>query len=186
MNLGCRCLRCEVSFSFLETLEDRGDFARRHARALASNTGTIPSRSCQTCLALCEPLATCTPGSNSTCIPRSEHYLLGMATKAERFRAEQQIESSQPKPKKPKAHKPAPEVNAATTGVTGTGQAQRNFKKRPKDGAALEVSSESSNASRKSTRSSAGRVKQATQLTRRQKRATNSPKERAVRAAARA
>jgi hypothetical protein len=108
-----------------------------------------------------------------------------MATRAERFRAEQQIESSQPKPKKPKAHKPAPEVNAATPGVTGAGKAQRNFKKRPKDGASLEVSSESSKVSRKSTRSSAGHVKQATQLTRRQKRATHSPKERAVRAAAR-
>jgi hypothetical protein len=109
-----------------------------------------------------------------------------MATKAERFRAEQQIERSQPKPKKPKAHKPAPEVNAATPGVTGTGKARRNFKKRPKDGAALEISSESSNPSRKSTRSSAGHIKQATQLTRRQRRATHSPKERAVRAATRA
>jgi hypothetical protein len=123
---------------------------------------------------------------NFPCIARSTHYLFEMATKAERFRAEQQIASSQPKPKRPKAQKPAPEVNAATPGVSGAGKAQRNFKKRPKDGAALEVSSEISKASRKSTRSSAGHIKQATQLTRRQKGATHSPKERAVRAAARA
>jgi len=109
-----------------------------------------------------------------------------MATKAERFNSARQIENSSPKPKKPKARKPAPDVNAATPGVTGTGKARRNFKQRPKGGAALEVSSESSKASRKSTRSSAGHIKQATQLTRRQKRATHSPKERATRAAARA
>jgi len=107
-----------------------------------------------------------------------------MATKAERFRAEQAIKSSQPKPKKPKAHKPAPQVDAATDGVTGSGNAERNYKKRPKGGPALEIVAAATTPSRKSTRSSAGHIKQATQLTRRQKRATHSSKERAVRAAA--
>ncbi|HYP74667.1 MAG TPA: hypothetical protein VER12_01855 [Polyangiaceae bacterium] len=108
-----------------------------------------------------------------------------MATKAEQFNSAQQLANSRPKPKKPKARKPPAEVNAATPGVTGTGKARRNFSKRPKGGASLELSSEGSKPSRKSTRSSAGHIKQATQLTRRQKRATNSPKELASRAAAR-
>src|SRR4051812_12142601 len=109
-----------------------------------------------------------------------------MATRAERFKSARQIENSQAKPKKPKARKPAREVNADSTGVTGTGKARRNFTKRPKGGPALELSSARGNTSRTSTRSSAGRVKQATQLTRRQKRATNSHKDRAARATARA
>jgi hypothetical protein len=121
----------------------------------------------------------------AACVRTLAHYDVCMATKAERFRAEQAIKSSQPKPKKPKARKPARQVDAATDGVTGSGNAERNYKKRPKGGAALEVSAAATTPSRKSTRSSAGHIKQATQLTGRQQRATHSSKARAVRAAAR-
>lgn len=109
-----------------------------------------------------------------------------MATRAERFRAEQQVENSTPRAKKPRTRKAEPTVSAATPGVTGTGKARRNFVKRPKGGAALEVTTDVTKPSRKSTRSSAGHIKQGTQLTRRQTRATHSSKARATRAAARA
>jgi hypothetical protein len=110
-----------------------------------------------------------------------------MATRAERFRAEEQINSSQGKPKKVKAHSSDRTVSAATAGVSGAGTAHQNLSKRSnnKGGSALEVS-ELGTPSRKSTRSSAGRVKSATELTRRQTRRVTSPQARATRAAARA
>ena len=112
---------------------------------------------------------------------------LSQKTRAEQFRADQQLKRSRPKPKKPKAHKPDPAVNAGMAGVSGTGKARRNFGKRSDNTTrpALEVSTSIARPTRKSTRSSAGRLKQGTQLTRRQKGAVNSPKERAARANAR-
>jgi hypothetical protein len=109
-----------------------------------------------------------------------------MATRAERYRAEQQVTSSQAKPKKAKAHSIDRAVDATTAGVSGVGTARRNLSKRSnnKGGPALEVST-ASTPSRKSTRSSAGRSKSATELTRRQTRRITSPKARATRAVAR-
>jgi len=113
-------------------------------------------------------------------------YPLFMATKAERYRAEQQVSSSQAKPKKAKSHSIDRTVGAATAGVSGDGTAQRNLSKRSnnKGGPALEISG-AATPSRKSTRSSAGRIKSATELTRRQTRRVTSPKARATRAVAR-
>ena len=112
--------------------------------------------------------------------------LRDMATKAERYRAEQQVSRSQAKPKKPKPHSIDRTVGAATAGVSGEGTALRNLSKRSnnKGGPALEISG-TATPSRKSTRSSAGRVKSATELTRRQTRRITSPKARATRAVAR-
>jgi hypothetical protein len=107
-----------------------------------------------------------------------------MATRAERYRAEQQVSSSQAKPKKAKAHSIDRSVGAATAGVSGDGTAPRNLSKRPKGGPALEIAG-SATPSRKSTRSSAGRAKSATELTRRQTRRITSPQARATRAVAR-
>jgi len=109
-----------------------------------------------------------------------------MATRAERYRAEQQVSSSQAKPKKAKPHSIDRAVGAATAGVSGAGMAQHNLSKRSnnKGGPALEISG-SATPSRKSTRSSAGRIKSATELTRRQTRRITSPKARATRAVAR-
>ncbi|HEX3776427.1 MAG TPA: hypothetical protein VHV51_18275 [Polyangiaceae bacterium] len=109
-----------------------------------------------------------------------------MATKAERFRAEQQVNHSKAKPKKEKQHGIDRAVNAATAGVSGEGMAQRNLAKRSnnKGGPALEVSNHGT-PSRKSTRSSAGRVKSASNLQRRQTRRVTSSTARAARAAAR-
>ncbi|HYP77407.1 MAG TPA: hypothetical protein VER12_15660 [Polyangiaceae bacterium] len=110
-----------------------------------------------------------------------------MATRAERYRAEEQVSRSQAKSKKPKARGIDRTVGAATAGVSGDGTAQRNLSKRSnnKGGPALEISG-SATPSRKSTRSSAGRIKSATELTRRQTRRITSPKARATRAVARA
>jgi len=116
-----------------------------------------------------------------------------MATKAQQYRSQEQLTNSEAnsatraKPKKKKATKPDPRVDARVFGVSGAGKATVNFGKRKKNegGPALEVSDASSTPSRKSTRSSAGRVKQATNLTRRKTREVHSPKERAARAAAR-
>jgi len=109
-----------------------------------------------------------------------------MATKAERYRAEQQVSRSQAKPKKAKAHSIDRTVGPATAGVSGDGTALRNLSKRSnnKGGPALEISGKAT-PSRKSTRSSAGRNKAATELTRRQTRRITSPQARATRAAAR-
>lgn len=118
--------------------------------------------------------------------PTRAVILFGMATRAERYRAEQQVSSSQAKPKKAKPHSIDRAVGAATAGVSGDGTAQRNLSKRSnnKGGPALEISG-SATPSRKSTRSSAGRIKSATELTRRQTRRITSPKARATRAVAR-
>ncbi len=85
-----------------------------------------------------------------------------------------------------RSHKVDRSVGAATAGVSGDGIALHNLAKRStnKGGPALEVSS-SAKPSRKSTRSSAGRVKSASNLQRRQTRKINSPKARATKAAAR-
>jgi hypothetical protein len=110
-----------------------------------------------------------------------------MATRAERYRAEEQVSRSQAKPKKAKPHSIDRAVGAATAGVSGDGTAPRNLSKRSnnKGGPALEIAG-SAKPSRKSTRSSAGRTKSATELTRRQTRRITSPKARATRAVARA
>lgn len=110
-----------------------------------------------------------------------------MATRSQQYRREQQITNSRPKPKKPAKHKRDPNVDATMSGVSGTGIARQNLKKRSanKGGPALEVSANGGPPSRKSTRSSSGRVKLASNLTRRQKRKIHSGKERATRAAAR-
>ncbi|MEP7052184.1 MAG: hypothetical protein ABJB12_17600 [Pseudomonadota bacterium] len=110
-----------------------------------------------------------------------------MATRAERYRAEEQINSNKAKAKKPPPHASNRSVNAATAGVSGAGVAHQNLAKRSnnKGGPALEVS-ERGAPSRKSTRSSAGRVKSASELTLRQTRRVTSAKARATRAVARA
>jgi hypothetical protein len=115
-----------------------------------------------------------------------------MATRAQQFRSQQELSHTKAKAdgrtktKKTKAHKPDPEVNAAVLGVSGAGKATRNFEKRSDNegGPALELS-DGNPPSRKSTRSSSGRVKQATNLTRQTKRQVHSPKERAARASVR-
>jgi len=114
------------------------------------------------------------------------HSLCIMATRAERFRAEEQVSRSQSKPKKPKPHAIDRAVSAATAGVSGTGMATHNLSKRSnnKGGPALEISN-GGTPSRKSTRSAAGRVKSASNLQRRQTRRITSPKARATRAVAR-
>lgn len=107
-----------------------------------------------------------------------------MATKAETFRAEQQRANQSTKPKK-KTSKRGTAIKPHKVGVSGT--AARNLKTAPsnvKDGPALEDSS-TGKPSRKSTRGSAGRIKLATNLQRREVRRVHSPKARATRAAAR-
>jgi hypothetical protein len=110
-----------------------------------------------------------------------------MATKAERYRAEAQRGASLPKAITPKAHAANRTVDASTAGVSGAGTARHNFTKRAANhgGSALELSG-ASKPSRKSTRSSAGRAKQGSNLSRRQTRRVTSSKARATRAAARA
>ena len=105
-----------------------------------------------------------------------------MATKAENYRAAEQRENQAAKPKRPSN---APKGGEHKTGVRGT--AVRNLKTAPshvKDGPALE-DSESGKPSRKSTRGSAGRIKLATNLQRRQVRRVHSPEARAARSAVR-
>lgn len=112
-----------------------------------------------------------------------------MATKAEQERAEQQRANRTPRPKQaPRRRGP---VDAAKIGDNDNaglkGTALRNLKTAPthqKGGPALE-DSESGKPSRKSTRGSAGHVKQATNLQRREIRRTHSSKARAVAARAR-
>lgn len=114
-----------------------------------------------------------------------------MATRAEQFRSQEQLNNSganaanRSKTKKV-AHKADRHVDAAMLGVSGAGEATRNLAKRSnnKGGSALEVSGDGT-PSRKSTRSSVGREKQATNLTRRKTRQVHSSKERATRARAR-
>lgn len=107
-----------------------------------------------------------------------------MATRAQQYRSEQQISNSRPKAKRPEKHKRNGRVDASTLGVSGAGDARKNLSKRSdnRGGPALEISASDHAPSRKSTRSSSGRVKLASNLTRRQKRQLHAPKERAARA----
>ena len=118
--------------------------------------------------------------------PERARILECMATRAEQFRAEQQISNQPPRPKKVRTRSVDRSVSAGTSGVSGEGTAQRNLSNRStnKGGPALEVSNPTK-PSRKSTRSSAGRVKSATELQRRQTRRVTSSKARATRSAAR-
>jgi hypothetical protein len=107
-----------------------------------------------------------------------------MATKAEQHRADQQVANRVPRAKKaPPRRGP---VDGARQGDNHNadlkGTALRNLKTAPshqKGGPALE-DSESGKPSRKSTRGSAGHVKQATNLQRREIRRTHSSKARAL------
>jgi len=113
-----------------------------------------------------------------------------MATKAERFKREQQVRANPPKSKKPKPKRRDFPVDTAKPGVSATDRkvglgntARRNLTSPAKSlgGPALEGSA-TGKPSRKSTRASAGRVKLATNLTRRQKSKVSSPQARAARA----
>lgn len=114
-----------------------------------------------------------------------------MATKAERFKAEQQRTSRPAKPKQPPRPRRDYPVDTALPGVSATDRKAghgatglRNLQTaRGKGGPALE-SSATGQASRKSTRTSSGRVKLATNLARRETRRTTSSKARATRAQA--
>ena len=104
-----------------------------------------------------------------------------MATKAEQFKANEQ--RSHQKPKKTGRTR---KLDGAHDDLASGDTARRNLKTSPsnlKGGPALE-SSLSGKPSRKSTRSSAGRVKLASNLQRREVRRTHSSKARATRAAA--
>jgi hypothetical protein len=106
----------------------------------------------------------------------------GMATKAEKYRAEQQRANQATHPKKAP---PKTERADHKAGVEGT--AARNLKtaaSHVKKGPALEDSG-SGKPSRKSTRGSTGRIKLATNLQRREIRRVHSPEARAARSAAR-
>ncbi len=116
-----------------------------------------------------------------------------MATKAQQARAEQLRNNRAPKPKKVRRspNKEAEERTLAAGNTTnrskpGKTTARRNIAKRSNNtgGPALEDSA-TGKPSRKSTRRSAGHVKMASNLTRRQKRKVSSPSERAARAAVR-
>jgi hypothetical protein len=107
-----------------------------------------------------------------------------MATKAEQHRADQQVANWAPRAKKaPPRRGPVDAVrNGHNQGSELKGTALRNLKTAPthqKGGPALE-DSESGTPSRKSTRGSSGRVKQATNLQRREIRRTHSSKARAL------
>lgn len=127
---------------------------------------------------------------------RGRAVRFSMATRAQQYRSQEQLDNranaasgSKTKKKikkKNQAHNSDRQVDAAVLGVSGSGTATRNFAKRSnnKGGPALEISA-TGTPSRKSTRSSAGRVKQATNLARRKTRQVHSPQERAARAAAR-
>lgn len=107
-----------------------------------------------------------------------------MATKAEAYMAELLRASRPPRPKK--ARKPTRDESIDTTLLDGVGTTPHNFTKRSdnRGGPVLE-SSASGKPSRKSTRKSAGHIKAATELTRRQVRRITSPSARAARAAVR-
>jgi hypothetical protein len=112
-----------------------------------------------------------------------------MATKAERFRAQQEHDAHGTRPKAtPRPRRDTP-VDTAQPGVSvtdrkagGNSTASRNRSNRAgkKGGVMLEDSS-SGKPSRKSTRRSTGRVKPASNLQRRTIRAVHSPEARATR-----
>lgn len=116
----------------------------------------------------------------------------GMSTKAERFREEEQRQNRTTRAKKARPRRDAP-VDTAERRVSadkrraGAGDtALRNLltsEARQKGGPALEGST-NGKPSRKSTRASAGHVKLASNLQRRQIRRTHSPAARAARARA--
>jgi hypothetical protein len=110
-----------------------------------------------------------------------------MATKAERFRAEQARAANPPKPKRPPRPRRDIPVDTAQPGTSATdrkagalGTADRNRSRRAKNkgGAKLENSA-SGKPSRKSTRRSQGRVKRTSNLQRQAIRDAHSPKSRA-------
>ena len=107
-----------------------------------------------------------------------------MATKAEEYMAELLRASRPPKPKK--VRKPSRDEGIDSTLLDGVGTMPHNFTKRStnRGGPVLE-SSASGKPSRKSTRKSAGHIKAASELTRRQVRRVTSPAARAARAAVR-
>jgi hypothetical protein len=107
-----------------------------------------------------------------------------MATKAEAYMAEL-FRASRP-PRAKKIRKPSRDESIDTTLLDGIGSSPHNFTKRSdnRGGPVLE-SSANGKPSRKSTRKSAGHMKAATELTRRQVRRVNSPSARAARAAVR-
>ncbi len=107
-----------------------------------------------------------------------------MATKAVAYMAELLRQSRPPRPKK--VRKPKRDEAIDTTLLDGLGTTPHNFTKRfeSRGGPVLE-SSATGKQSRKSTRKSSGRIKAATELTRRQTRRVTSPAARAARAAVR-
>jgi hypothetical protein len=107
-----------------------------------------------------------------------------MATKAEAYMSELLRASRPPRPKK--ARKPTRDENIDTTLLDGVGSSPHNFTKRSSNrGGPVLESSASGKPSRKSTRKSAGHIKAASELTRRQVRRITSPAARAARAAVR-
>ena len=116
-----------------------------------------------------------------------------MATKAERFKARTERAAQTPKPKRRRLRRDIP-VDTSQPGVSATDRkagggssGTRNASTRvaKRGGPDLE-DSETGKPSRKSTRASSGRVKQATNLQRREVRATHSPETRARRPSKRA
>jgi len=112
-----------------------------------------------------------------------------MATRAELYRADQERKNQKPNIKKPTPRRDAsadtsrPAIAADGRRARVTNTALRNIKtavSKQKGGPALENSS-SGKPSRKSTRGSAGHVKLASNLQRRQIRRTHSPQETAAR-----
>jgi hypothetical protein len=114
-----------------------------------------------------------------------------MATKAQQFKAEQQREARAPRTKKVRKRRDAlvdtslPGVSASDRKAGGGQSGERNKAERvnKKGGPKLENSA-TGKPSRKSTRGSQGRVKQASNLQRREVRKTTSSKARATRAKA--
>jgi hypothetical protein len=116
-----------------------------------------------------------------------------MATKAQRFRAEQQRNANAPKPKQPRRPRRDFPVDTALPGVSATDRkvgagatASRNRSARAKEkgGARLEDSA-TGRPSRKSTRKSEGHIKRTSNLRRKAIRKASSSKIRAMKAKAR-
>lgn len=116
-----------------------------------------------------------------------------MPTQSQRFRAQQQRDAKQSKPKRaprPRRDDPVdtslPGVSATDRKAGGGSTAKRNASKRAKNkgGAKLEDSA-TGKPSRKSTRKSEGRVKPTANLQRKAVRKATSPKKKATKAKAR-
>jgi hypothetical protein len=117
-----------------------------------------------------------------------------MATKAERFRAEQQRKANPPRPNRPRRPRRDTLVDTSLPGVSATDRkagggssGSRNASERAgrKGGASLEGSA-TGKPSRKSSRKSAGGIKAASNLERRAIRRASSPQSRAAKAKTRA